>query len=54
MEAQQPRHQSTAIRYFNGRRYHVLTTFTRRAFTQTVFINHTRMTSFRMVWFEDL
>jgi hypothetical protein len=45
---------STAVRYFNSRPYHVLTTFTTltrypayRGITQSVFINTTQLLSFR-------
>jgi hypothetical protein len=49
--------QNTVIRYYNGRRYHVLRTHVTfplndsadtRVFSESTFINHTIMVSFRM------
>ena len=48
--------QNTAVRYFNGRRYHVITTHVtfpldnhtiQQMFTESVFIRHTTPVNFR-------
>jgi hypothetical protein len=45
--------QQTAVRYFNGRQYHVLTTRTSySAISWCVFTNHTTLFSFRMRWLQ--